>query len=222
MNFRLTPYGRTQNVLNIQPVIPFHLNEHWNLITRTILPVMSQPNPFRAGGRADGIGDLNPTFFFSPGQKGVTAFGVGPSFFLPTANESLLGTGHWSVGPGLVVVSMPGPWVLGALFNNVWSVAGEKGRPRVNQMTFQPFVNYNLEKGWYLISSPIITANWVLPRRDQWIIPCGGGMGRLFDVGALHVNAETQAFYDVATPTVNGPRWGIRLEVKFLFPENEA
>src|SRR5215469_1951081 len=180
MNFGVGPYNGTQNVLNIQPVIPVHITPNWNLINRVILPVVWQPytgsDPANASLGTFGLGDLNPTVFLSPAHPGKIIWGAGPAFVLPTATDSTLGQGKWSIGPSFVVLAQPGKWTLGLLANNVWSFAGESNRPTVNQFLAQYFINYNLSNGWYLTSAPIITANWAAPRaKDVWTVPFGGG-----------------------------------------------
>src|SRR4051794_25616460 len=128
------------------------------------------------------------------------------------------GTGKWSAGPAAVAVWMPGRWVIGTLINNQWSSAGDNDRRQVNQMLVQPFVNYNLGKGWYLASSPIITADWEAKQgKNVWTVPVGGGFGRLPRVGKLPVNASVQAFDDVEASEF-GTDWTLRLQVQFLFP----
>ena len=160
-------------VLNIQPVIPFHLTEDWNLITRIITPVINQPSLLPGVDGSTGLGDINPSFFFSPTKPGELIWGVGPTMTLPTASDRLLGSGKWSAGPAGVVLTMQGPWVFGALMHNQWSFAGW-GDKAVNAMLLQPFLNYNLPDGWYLTSSPIITANWKADRAgDVWTAPLG-------------------------------------------------
>ena len=157
-------HDKTIYVLNIQPVIPIKLNEDWNLITRTIMPVINQPSLFPTNGGSipsttgTGFGDFNPTFFLSPGKPGELIWGVGPTFTLPTATDRDLGAGKWSMGPAGVALTMQGHWVFGALLNNQWSVGGWGDKP-VNALLMQPFVNYNLPDGWYLNSGPILTAN---------------------------------------------------------------
>jgi hypothetical protein len=173
--FGIGPYERAQNVLNIQPVIPFHITEKWNLITRTILPVVWQPNDQPTQGWF-GFGDLNPSLFLSPAKPGKLIWGVGPAFVFPTATAEQLGQGKFSLGPSVVVLSTPGHWVIGALINNVWSVAGPHERAVVNQMLLQWFVNYNMKKGWYLDTAPIITADWRAPSGNQAVVPFGGGV----------------------------------------------
>jgi hypothetical protein len=215
LNFGVGPDDRAQNVLNIQPVYPIGLGPKWNLITRTIAPVISQPGP--GPDRTFGLGDVNFTAFLSPKNPGRLIWGVGPVVVLPTATDDVLGTGKWSAGASIVVLAMPGSFVVGALANNVWSFAGDDTRADVNSFLFQYFVNYNLPEGWYLVSAPIITANWKASGGERWTVPFGGGGGRVFPIGRQPVNVQTQVFYNVQTPT-NGPRWQWRLQFQLLFP----
>jgi len=215
--FGIGPYERAQNVLNIQPVIPFHISEKWNLITRTILPVVWQPNDQPRQGWF-GFGDMNPSLFLSPAKPGKLIWGVGPAFVFPTATAEQLGQGKFSLGPSVVVLSTPGHWVIGALINNVWSVAGPHERAVVNQMLLQWFVNYNMKKGWYLSTSPIITADWRAPSGNQAVVPFGGGMGRIMKIGFQPVNILAQ-FYGNAVHPAGASPWGMRLQIQFLFPK---
>ncbi len=207
----------TVYVLNVQPVIPFRLTEDWNLITRTIVPIINQPSLFPHVDSAFGLGDINPTFFLSPAKPGKFIWGVGPTFTFPTATADLLGKSKWSMGPAAVGLFMDGPWVIGALVNNQWSFAGS-GRKDVSAFLLQPFVNYNLAGGWYLSSAPVLTANWKADSGDQWTVPLGGGVGKLFRLGKLPVNTQLQAFSNVARPS-GGPDWQLRFQVQFLFPK---
>jgi hypothetical protein len=166
-------------------VIPIHITENWNLITRVITPIVNQPSLAPGLGTATGLGDINPTFFLSPAKPGELIWGVGPTFTLPTASDRLLGSGQWSMGPAGVVLTIQGHWVLGALMNNQWSFAGWGDKP-VNSFLLQPFVNYNFPHGWYLSSAPILTANWKADKAgDVWTIPFGGGVGKLFRLGEI-------------------------------------
>jgi len=215
--FGIGPYERAQNVLNIQPVIPFHISEKWNLITRTILPVVWQPNDQPTQGWF-GFGDLNPSLFLSPAKPGKLIWGVGPAFVFPTASAEQLGQGKFSLGPSVVVLSTPGHWVLGALVNNVWSVAGPHERAVVNQMLLQWFVNYNMKKGWYFTTSPIITADWRAPSGNQAVVPFGGGMGRIMKIGFQPVNITGQFYGNAVHPSGASP-WSMRLQIQLLFPK---
>jgi len=216
MNFDVGPNDRTQNVLNIQPVWPIDLGENWNLITRTILPVISQPAP--GSDRTNGVGDLNFTGFISPSKPGKVIWGVGPALIFPTASDDVLGTDKWSAGPSVVVLTMPGSFVVGALVSNVWSYAGNDDRADVNSFLAQYFVNYNFPSGWYLTTAPIITANWEADSGERWTVPFGGGFGKVFRVGKQPMNVNTQVFYNVERPE-NGARWQWRFQFQLLFPK---
>ena len=238
-NFGIGPYDRTQNVLNIQPVIPVKATKNWTLIIRWIWPVIWQPAPGKANLEAFGIeentpafllgqaaqqnagvfgfGDMTPTFFLSPAKPGKLIWGAGPVFVIPTATSKFLGQGKVSMGPSIVALVQPGPWTIGALVNNVWSVAGSGGRPAVNQMTLQYFINYNLKKGWYLSTSPVITANWKASSGNQGVVPFGGGVGRIMKLGFQPVNISA-AFFGNAVYPAGGSPWSMRLQLAFLFP----
>jgi len=216
-NFGFGPEDGTQNLLNIQPVWPISISENWNLVTRTIVPVLSQPEMMPGGDRTFGLGDISFTAFFSPAKPGKVIWGAGPVFLLPTATDDVLGSDKWGMGPSVVILTMPGHWVVGSLFSNVWSFAGS-GDHDINIFTWQYFINYNLPKGWYLCSAPIITANWKADSGNKWIVPFGGGFGRIFRIGKQPLNAAAQAFYNVKKPDF-GPDWTLRLQLQFLFPK---
>jgi hypothetical protein len=239
-NFGIGPFDRTQNVLNIQPVIPLRASENVNLIIRWIAPVLYQPAPgtanlqvygidedtpayfaaqsVQANAAVGGFGDMMPTFFLSPAKPHKLIVGVGPVFVLPTATSKVLGQGKFSIGPSVVALLQPGHWTFGALINNVWSVAGPSDRKSVNQMSLQYFVNYNLDKGWYLTSAPIITANWRGSSGNVWTVPFGGGVGRIMRLGFQPVNISAQFYGNAAYPTSGSP-WQMRLSIAFLFPK---
>lgn len=217
-NFNLGPNDRTQNVLNIQPVVPISLTDNWNLITRTIVPVIYQPDITQNSGGESGLGDINLTLFLSPSKSGKLIWGVGPIVSFPTATDRVLGTDKWSAGPSVVLLTMPGNWVIGTLVNNIWSFAGDSDRPDVNQFLLQYFINYNFPNGWYLTSAPINTANWEADNNDRWTIPIGGGAGKIFRLGKLPLNTSVQSFYNVEHPDL-GPEWSLRFQLQFLFPK---
>ena len=220
-NFNFGPRERTQNVLNIQPVVPLDLNEEWLLITRTILPVVSQPSLFRGDdGRENGLGDATFSAFFSPKDRerwlGDWLWGAGPVLLMPTSTDDRLGPGEWGAGPSAVFLTMQGPWVVGSLFSQIWSFTDDGDETEVSLFTWQPFVNYNLPRGWYLSSGPLITANWEAD--DEWTVPVGGGVGRIVRLGQMPVNLSLQGFYNVVEPDNVGPEWSLRFTWQFLFP----
>jgi hypothetical protein len=218
-NFVTGPYGRVGNLTNIQPVIPLKLGSKWNLITRTILPIFEfQPDPTSPSNWAGGLGDANPTLFLSPQKASKVTWGVGPSLVFPTATDPLLGQGKWSAGPSVVLLVQPGKWTIGTLTNNVWSYAGDKDREAVNQFTMQYFVNYDLKKGYYLTSAPIITSNWRASSGEKWTVPFGLGLGRIQKWGKQPVNWSIAAFGNAVHPTY-GPVWSLRFQVVLLYPK---
>lgn len=218
IDFNIGPNDRTRNILNIQPVVPINLTKNWNLITRTIAPVIYQPDITSNSGGEFGLGDINMTLFLSPSKPGKLIWGIGPIISLPTATDKTLGTDKWSAGPSVVVLTTPGDWVIGTLVNNLWSFAGDDDRADVNQFLLQYFINYNFDGGWYLTSAPINTANWEQDNDNRWTIPLGGGGGKVFRVGKQPLNFQTQAFYNVEHPDT-GAEWSLRLQLQFLFPK---
>src|SRR5271169_5985809 len=217
-NFGIGPNDATQWNLNVEPVIPISLNKDWNLITRTIIPIINQPSPAPGIESAFGLGDINPTVFLSPSNTGKLLWGVGPTMTFPTATESLLGNGKWSAGPSFVLLTTPGHWVIGALANNQWSFAGW-GKKSVDALLVQPFINYNFPHGWYVTTSPIITANWEAASNERWTVPIGGGVGKIIKIDKLPINTSLQAYCNVATPPNSGADWQLRFQVQFLFPK---
>jgi len=216
-NFGIGPDDDVQNILNIQPVWPFSLSEDWNIITRTIIPVISQPGVAPGESRTNGLGDVTLTGWVSPKNSGKWIWGVGGALVLPTATDDALGNDKWSVGPSVVVLTMPGKWVIGSLISNVWSVGGS-GNQDVNFFTWQYFINYNMDNGWYLTSAPIITANWEADSNNTWTVPFGGGIGKIFRIGKQPLNAQVSAYYNVEKPA-SGADWQLRLQLQMLFPK---
>ncbi|MFY9843869.1 MAG: neuromedin U [Terriglobales bacterium] len=226
-NFGIGPSDRTQNVMNIQPVIPFSIGKDWNLITRWITPVIYQPLPVPLpSGQVDqqtgvyGLGDINPSFFLSP-KKSKVIWGVGTTFVFPTAtNTTYLGQGKFSVGPSVVALVQPSHFTVGILINNYWSVAGHSDldKPAVNQFLLQWFVNYNMKKGWYLKTAPINTANWRATNDNVWTVPVGGGVGRIMKLGFQPVNLSAEFYGNAKYPAGTSP-WTMRLSFTLLFPK---
>ena len=225
--FGVGPNNDTVNVLNIQPVIPLNLNAEWNLITRTIVPLLHVPDLVSGlpelpagitGGDTFGLGDINLSLFLAPAKPGKAIWGVGPSLTFPTATDEVLGTRKWSAGPSGVVLFMPKPWVVGTLVRQLVSFAGNDDRKDVSQLLIQPFVNYNLPGGWYVVSAPVITNNWEGASGERWNVPIGGGFGRLMKISKLPISSSVHAFYHVEHPA-NGADWAFRFATSFLFPK---
>jgi hypothetical protein len=220
-DFYIGPYQRIRNtVLQFQPVIPMQLGQNWTLITRVITPVLYQPDITQSHEGVFGLGDTNPSFFLSPAKPGKLIWGAGPTFLIPTATDDSLGTGKLSIGPTVVALVQPKRWTLGALVNNLWSIAGPCGRPDVNSMTLQYFINYNLKKGYYLSWQPIVTANWNSASGNVWLVPIGGGIGRIMRLGFQPVNVTIQAYANVKRPDITpSPTWQFKFQLAFLYPK---
>jgi hypothetical protein len=220
-NFGIDPGDRTQDVLNIQPVIPVKVSDNWNMIVRVITPIIYQPFPAPSPAPQVGVyglGDIQPTFLLSPSKPHKLIWGAGPIFQLPTATSHYLGQGKLGMGPNVVALAMPGHFVVGVLVNNTWSVAGSGSRPPINQMLLQYFINYNMKKGWYLNTSPILTSNWEASNGGRWVVPFGGGVGRIMKLGFQPVSLSVRFYGNAVHPPGASP-WSMLLQCTFLFPK---
>ena len=203
---------------NIQPVIPFSLNDDWNLISRTILPIIDQDDvPFNGMGES-GIGDTVQSLFFSPKKptsNGVI-WGVGPVFLLPTASDHMLGTEKWGIGPTAVALKQDGPWTYGALANHVESFAGDSDRDYVSGTLLQPFVSYITKTKTTFGLNLESTYDW---NNDEWAVPINFTVQQLLKVGNTPFQIGGGVRYWADSPD-NGPdEWGARLQLTFLFPK---
>ena len=209
--FGVGPYERTQNVLNIQPVIPIPIGSV-NLINRLIMPVITQPSTTEDKS-STGFGDIVYTAWISPAKDSKVIWGLGPVLQLPTASGNEFGTGEFGIGPSLVILTMPGDWVMGAVINNIKTF----GDAEENKFTLNYFVNYNFPE-FYLVSAPIMTANWNAPEGQKWVVPIGGGLGKVFKLGGkLPVNINAHVYYNAVKPDGIGD-WQMRFQVQFMFP----
>jgi len=219
-NLGVGAHDKTQHVLTVQPLIPFSINEDWNLITRTIAPVISQPPAAAGEGWINGPGDVQISAFLSPAKGDNFVWGVGPVFQIPTATNDGLGQGKWAAGPTAAALWFGEQWSFGGLINNVWSFAGDHARPAVNQMQFQPQINYNFKSNpdRYLSFSPVITANWKESGGERWTVPVSLGIGQLVKIGKQSVNFQATAFYNVVKPSDTGS-WTFEVLAQFIFPK---
>ena len=222
--FDVGPEDAIVNTLFLKPVYPINLSgiglAKWNLINRGIIPITYQEERFEGEGSEFGLGDITYQGFFSPAQPGKVIWGFGPAITFPTATDDRLGTDKWSAGPAVVVLAMPGRWVVGGLVSHAWSFAGDDDREDVSLSSLQYFINYNFPSGWYFSSTPIMTYNWEADSGNRWTIPVGGGFGRLIKIGKLPVDCKLQAFYNVEAPEYASD-WSIQLTFKFLFPKGK-
>lgn len=216
LNMNYGEFNRNLNVLNIQPVIPLMGGK---LITRTVIPIVNIPDFSSESGKfTSGLSDIVFTAFYVPESKGIM-WGFGPVLELPTGG-SLRGSEKWSAGPSAVALVQKEDWTIGALMNNTWSFAGDSTREEVNRMLINLFVVKQLGDGWYVNSAPIITADWTAASEDQWIVPLGGGGGKVIMLGGkLPVNVQTQFYYNVVRPDF-GPEWQWRFQLQIMLPKS--
>lgn len=215
-------------ILNVNPVIPVTVGD-WNLINRILIPAIASVDGYIEGtpgipsgdpsatDRSTGLGDINYSLYFSP-TKSKPIWGIGPSINIPTASHNSLGSQKWSAGLSGVVLVQPKWGTYGGLARQLWSFAGNDNRDDVNQFLFEPFLNYNLPDGWYLLTDMIMTANWDAPSGQQWTVPIGGGAGKLFKIGDQAVNSKLEAYYNVVRPDA-APDWSLVYTFQFLFPK---
>jgi hypothetical protein len=219
-NFNYGPHDGTQDILNVQPVIPIHVNEDWNVITRTILPLIWQPSLEPAHTVPFGTGPITFSAFLSPSNPiNGWLWGVGPVVQVPTISDKSLGSPVWGGGLTGVLVYLKGPWVAGVLANNVWSFGGTSGPggTRYNMFLVQPFANYNFGEGWYVGTSPILTANWLTTGDNAWTLPVGANVGKVVKIGGkLPVNFSLGAYYKALRPSY-GSTWQLRTQVTLIF-----
>jgi len=210
--------GASASRLNIQPVIPFSLSEEWNLITRTIVPLVDQSDFPIAAMNESGLGDITASQFFSPKTPtaGGLIWGAGPVELLPTASDEALGGEQWGVGPTAVVLKQSGPWTIGFLGNHIWSVAGDDDRADVNATFLQPFVSYITKTKTTIGVNTESTYDW---EAEQWSVPVIAQVAQLFKIGPQIMQLSLAGKYWADAPD-NGPEgWGARAQLTFLFPK---
>ncbi|HEX5038367.1 MAG TPA: neuromedin U [bacterium] len=216
VQFGFGPDNGTLNFLRIEPTVAFNLSKRLSLVTRAIFPIVHQPFP----QPADGVGEIGLQLFLAPRKKSNLFWGFGPAFVFPSATKEILGTEKWSAGPSAVLGYRAGRWVFGTIVNQLWSYAGADDRKDVNAMTLRPFVYFNFSHGWFLVSSPSIVASWNADDANHlWLIPVGGGVGKLFKLGSKGKGIKTsiEAYDHVKAPAI-GPDWQLRFQLTFLFP----
>lgn len=205
-------------LMNVQPVVPISISEDWNLISRTILPVITQNDMSDGSGRQSGLGDATESLWFSPAKptdKGLI-WGVGPVILMPTATDDLLGGEKWGAGPTAIVLKQIGPWTIGGLTNHVWSVAGSNKRDDINSTFIQPFVVYNTPAAVTYSMNTEANYDW---ESEQWSIPVNLQVSKLVRFNKQMVSFQGGIRYWLESTDNGAEELGLRFAVTFLFPK---
>jgi hypothetical protein len=203
---------------NVQPVVPIDLNDNWNLITRTIIPIIHQDDIFAGEGSQSGLGDINLSLFVSPDNpdNGGITWGVGPVLLFPTATDELLGAEKWGAGPAAIVLKTWDQWTVGMLANHVWSYAGESDRNDISSTFLQPFAAYTWPSAWTVSLQSESTYNW---ESEKWSIPINVGVSKLVFWGRLPVSLQAGVGYWVESPDAGPDGYRFRLAATFVLPK---
>lgn len=213
-DFGIGDLNATRNTLNIQPVIPFKLSDNLNLITRYVVPVISQYNIPGVGDSQFGLSDALVSTFFSPVGSGLT-WGAGPVFLIPTGTDDYLTTKKFGIGPTAVALMQSNGWTYGGLINQIWSIAGSDDRPDVNQLFFQPFVIYNWKSGAGMGVNMEITQNWEGNTTVAWLNPF---INAVTSFGEQKVQVGLGPRINIAAPDGSKADLGVRASITLLFP----
>ena len=212
------PADGRRSLVNVQPVVPISISQDWNLISRTIAPLIDQQDIAGPSGSQSGVGDIVQSLFFSP--KAPTAggliWGAGPVLLLPTATDDLLGGEKWGLGPTGVVLTQRGPWTYGALANHIWSVAGNSDRADISATFLQPFLTYTTKTATTFGLNTESTYDW---KSNRWTVPINVSVGQVLKLGDQLVQVGVGARYWAQSPASGPEGWGYRLFLTFLFPK---
>jgi hypothetical protein len=205
--------------MNVQPVIPVTLNRDWNIISRTILPLVNQHEVGPGSGSQTGLGDTLQSLFFSPVKPTAAGviWGVGPVISLPTGTDPLLSSRKWGAGPTGVALRQDGPWTYGLLANHIWSFGGPAGRPDVNATFLQPFLSYTTKEAWTFGINSESTYDW---EASVWTLPINVTVNRVIKLGSQALQVGGGVRYWANGPDSGPKNWGIRVTVTLLFPRS--
>ena len=210
--------SRVQNLFKLTSIIPIPLGAKWDLITKSAISAVSQPDLMNPRGSAWKLSDLTTSLYFSPDQKAVFQWGVGPTFLLPTATGQDVGNGKWGAGPAGAVFAEPGKWTLGLEISDLKSFAGDRTRPDIHYASLQYFVTYNISKGWYVTMQPQTSADWTVSPEDRWLMPIALGVGKAVTFGKRQVSIELDGYYNLVHPTtLPYPKWVLTLQFTFAW-----
>ncbi|MCJ8162065.1 transporter [Acinetobacter zhairhuonensis] len=204
--------------LNIQPVIPMSLNEDWNIISRTVLPVTVQT--YGDGARDDdwGTGDTVQSIFLSPKEPGPGGliWGFGPAMLLPTASEKTLGADQWGLGPTGVVLKQVDSWTFGLLANHIWAVDHKDNAEGISSSFIQPFMSYTYPSSLTLSLNSETTYDW---NSEDATIPINFTATKIVNFNGQLISLGGGIRYWAEDTTGSAKDWGGRLIASFIFPK---
>ena len=235
-NFDQGPLDRYGTVLNFMPVLPFRLSKKWNVITRTIIPIIQKPYIDSADGGTTGIGNTNFNTFFVPPPLGIFTYGFGITMNIPTASAPELGVDAFGIGPTIVFLFMPGHWVMGVTAGLTLAYKSPEGSDALNTFFGQYFITVNLNKGWFINTMPMITADFNALEGEQWTVPVGVGFGKIQHFKRIPIKFNLTYYYNVVqanqTPgteyidlahnpnqAMGNANQSIVLQINFMFPK---
>lgn len=215
-DYGIGPADATKFTLNVKPIIPFSLNDNWNLITRTIVPIIHAESPIPDGNDSNGWGDILQSFFFTP-KKDFNGWivGGGPVLSYPSATDDALGSEKWSAGPTMVALKQESGFTYGFLANHLWSCAGDRQRPYINTSFLQPFFTYTAKSFTSFGLNTESTYDW---REHEWIMPISVSVSQMLKIGDQPISFQMAYRYYAEKPE-GGPDWGLRFALTFLFPK---
>jgi len=202
-----------------KPVVPFSLNDAWNLITRTIIPFIDLDDVAPGVDDESGLGDMQASLFFSPKAPtpGGWIWGAGQIALLPSASDDSLGSDKWGLGPTAVALRQQGPWTYGLLVNHIWSFAGNDDRDDYDRSFVQPFLSYTTPSALSVTLQTESTYDW---EAEEWSVPLNLIFGQVTKVGSQLLQLRGGVRYWLHSPDDIGPEgWGFKVGVTVLFPK---
>lgn len=208
--FSIDRYRTSGSLLPVQQMAPPAVNSSLGMISRAY--------PLKRGADGHGLGGISVSALVAPANVPTIAWGLGPALSHPSANNPA-GSNKWGTGASGAVVYSVKAWVGGVFISNMWSFEGDTDRDHPkNQMIVQPFLNYNLSKGWYLTSAPAISVNWHANSNNAFTVPVGGGVGKVVSVYGQMLNIAAQGYVYPVHPT-SGTGWAVQTTLQWLFPK---
>lgn len=200
----------SRTTLNLQPVIPFALDNGANIVTRTIIPYVWQEDVI-PGTSQSGIGDVLFSAWYSRTTETDLTWGIGPVVRIPTGSD--VSTDTWAAGITGIALQQTGPWTYGALANHLWDVESNPTTP-TSATFFQPFVAYSTEDAWTFSLQSESTYDW---KADAWSVPINASVSKLALIAGRPVNFQAGAGYWLESPAGGPKGWRFRLQVQFVF-----